>query len=264
MTMLKELQHQFLKQILGDKAPTIQQRIVKQGELSNDFRVSIYTNAYRMRLKECIETDHEILGIYLGDDLFDQMVEGYITHYPSQQTSLRYFAEQLPLFLAQAEPFKYHPVIAELAAFERNLLAAFDAADQIVSNQNDLACIAPEHWPKLIFKPHPSIRIFTAEHNSIEIWQALKQHISGHQLEIPTAIKLTPSKWLLWRNQDRLTEFKSMSPIETEVIQYILNIKSFADICQMLAEFYPSDVLEQNILNHMNMLIDNQLVTISA
>ncbi len=261
--MLKKLQHQFLKQILGDKTANMQQRIVNQGELSNDFRVSIYTNAYRMRLKECIETDHEVLGIYLGDALFDQMVEGYISEFPSHHTSLRYFSERLPLFLTQNKPFNEHPIIAELANFERNLLAAFDAADHPVSSQNDLACMAPEHWPSLIFQPHPSIRLFTTDYNSVETWQALKQHINGEQVEIPAATNVKQSIWLLWRNQDRLTEFKSLSPIENEIIQYILNKKSFADICQMLAEFYPAEVLEQNILKHVNMLIDNQLVSLA-
>jgi len=260
--MLKELQHQFLSQILGDTTANMQDRIVNQGKLSNDFRISIYTNAYRMRLRECMETDHEVLGIYLGDDLFDQMVDGYITQYPSKQTSLRYFCEQLPLFLAEAEPFKSHPVIAQLATFERTLLAAFDADDKKASSQTDLAQLAPEAWANLTFEPHPSIRIFNTEYNCVEIWQALKQHINGHQVDVPAPIKTSELTWLLWRNQERLTEFKSLTPIESEIIQYILNKKSFADMCQMLAEFYAADELEQNILNHVNMLIDNQLVTI--
>ncbi len=260
--MLKELQHQFLKQILGDESQNMQQRIVQQGALSNEFRLAIYANAYRMRFKECIETDHEVLGIYLGDDLFDQMVDGYINNFPSKHTSLRYFAEQLPVFLKQHEPFKQHPIIADLAEFERTLLAAFDAPDQIISGQNDLALIEPESWPHLIFKPHPSIRIFETNYNTIEIWQALKQHINGQQVEVPDAEEIR-SNWLLWRNQDRLTEFKSITPIENEIMQYVLDEKSFADICQMLAEFYPAEVLEQSILEHVNMLIDNQLVSLT-
>ncbi len=260
--MLKELQHQFIKQIMGDQTQNMQQRIVEQGELSNDFRLAIYSNAYRMRLKECIETDHEVLGIYLGDDLFDQMVDGYIDHHPSQQTSLRFFAEKLPTFLKKHEPFNQHPIIAELAEFERTLLAAFDAPDHPVSSQHDLTLIAAENWPNLIFKPHPSIRIFTTTHNSVETWQALKQHINGQRVEVPAAQPIQ-SAWLLWRNQDRLTEFRSLSPIENVIIQYVLNEKPFAEICQMLAEFYDAQDLEENILNHVNMLIDNQLVSLS-
>ena len=49
-----------------------------KGPLSVDQRLSIYRNAYQIRLKGVLETDHEILGRFLGDDLWHQMLDGYI------------------------------------------------------------------------------------------------------------------------------------------------------------------------------------------
>jgi len=82
-----------------------------------------------MRLREFIEVDHRVLGIYLGDDLFDLVAAEYVKQCPSSKTSLRHFADQLPGFLARTEPFSAHGQIPELARFERLLMTAFDAAE---------------------------------------------------------------------------------------------------------------------------------------
>ncbi len=258
--MLKDLQHRFLAQILGDKEQNFQQKIVKQGEISNDFRLQIYSNAYHSRLRECIETDHEVLGIYLGDDWFEQMVRGYIQKNPSNYTSLRHFADKLPEYLRLNEPFSDHPLIHELALFERTLLAAFDAKDTTAANREDLIALPPDRWPGLIMKLHPSARIMTTRYNTIEIWQALKMHIAGQDVDIPHAIETVETDWLIWRNQDRLTEFKSLNQAEHSLVSTLLAEQPFAEVCQLMATYYPPADLEVQILDHIYDLLDKQLI----
>lgn len=61
-------------------------------------RLSIYHNAYRIRLRGSIETDHPVLGIYLGDDGFEKMAAAFIHDNPSHVTSLRNFATRFRSF----------------------------------------------------------------------------------------------------------------------------------------------------------------------
>ena len=253
--MLKDLQNQFLGQIIGSPNCDISSLIEEHGAINKEQRIHIYTSAYRIRLKQCIESDHPVLGTYLGDELFDMMVDNYIDTYPSHNTSLRYFAEDLVKLLSERNPFKQHVIIAELASFERHLLSAFDAAEISVSGMDDLALIPVEKWPNLRFKLHPSVMIFTSQYNSIEIWQAIKQ-----DTVVPEAVKLSSHDWLIWRNSERLTEFKSITPFETEVISYMLNGKNFSDICEMLAEYYREDEIEQAILTHLMTLIQTDII----
>ena len=96
---LADLQHIFFDAIISQDE-TCQHQITQHGELTNQQRMSIYQNAYSARLKETIETDHELLGRYLGDNLFDEMVAGYIKAFPSGYRSLRHFCENLPKFLS--------------------------------------------------------------------------------------------------------------------------------------------------------------------
>ena len=58
-----------------------------------------------MRLREFIEVDHRVLGIYLRDDLFDLVAAEYVKHCPSSKTSLRHFADQLPGFFGTYRAF---------------------------------------------------------------------------------------------------------------------------------------------------------------
>ena len=155
---LHELQQQMMNYLTDDEL-SIAQQIEDHGDISRDVRLHIYKNAYQMRLKETIDNDHPLLGMYLGDDLFDQMVSGYIKAYPSNNTSLRHFADLLPSFLASHSPFNKYPIISELARFERLLMVAFDAADTERFTQETLLDIEHEQWPNLVFRFHPSVQI---------------------------------------------------------------------------------------------------------
>ena len=116
---LRQLQHAFMDYLNTGETASLQPQIVAQGKVATDTRMAIYRNAYRIRLTETIETDHEVLGLYLGDDLFDQMARGYIQQHPSTVPSLRDFCDALPAFLTQQMPFSEHPILADIAAFER-------------------------------------------------------------------------------------------------------------------------------------------------
>lgn len=224
---LKQLQSQMMQYLLHDDN-SINQQVVTQGDVSNNTRLNIYKNAYKVRLKEVIDNDHQILGLYLGDELFDEMVAGYIQNHPSNYRSLRHFADQLPLFLSSQTPFNQHPIISELAHFERLLLIAFDANDTTRMTFETLQSIAHQDWPDLTFQLHPSVQIAHFSWNTVESWQALKQQSS------PDTAITQNSIWLLWRNYERLTEFRSLNEEEYMLITMMLTGKSFAMMCDYL------------------------------
>lgn len=257
MPRLAELQQQFMQVLQGESPAQFVDYIVTQGRVSTLTRIDIYRNAYYQRLKESIEVDHEILGNYLGDDLFEQMVTGYIDAYPSQQTSLRYFSEQLPVFLANCPPFNDYPVLAELARFERYLLTAFDAPDTDIASTAMLGKIPTQDWPQLHFRLHPSVQRYQSDWNAVEIWQALKQ-----QQTPPTANKLQQS-WLIWRNSERLTEFSSLNVSEQMMLEGMIKGLNYADLCELLANQLPIEQVSENsvqcLVNWLNLGIISKL-----
>lgn len=254
---LASLQQKLINYLVDDDptaTTTIMEQIKDHGSITRDVRLHIYKNAYQVRLKETIENDHEMLGFFLGDDLFDQMVLGYINAYPSDNTSLRYFADKLPLFLANNAPFKDHPIISELAHFERLLMVAFDAADATRFTRDLLANTPPEQWPDLVFRFHPSVQLAHFHYNSVETWQALKQEQS------PEPAKEQHSDWLLWRNKDRLTQFRSLPEQEYNLITMILNGASFTALCDFLLEEVSEEQASQVALNYLLTWLDDGIL----
>ena len=80
----------------------------------------------------------------------------YVAAKPSHHPNLRWFSQGLPDFLKTTEPYSDHPILADLAALEKALNDAFDAADAPVLALADMAGFAPELWNTLKFQPHPS------------------------------------------------------------------------------------------------------------
>lgn len=245
---LAELQQTFIDYLIkGDQE--VMQYVTDQGKVDVITRLHIYSNAYQQRLRETIDSDHPMLGVYLGDDLFDQMVEGYIMHHPSNTHSLRYFADQLPTFL-QTSPYSDHLHIAELARFERRLLDVFDAPTTEAATLEHLHTLSSDSWPIMTLRFHPSVHVFECRWNSIEIWQALKQ-----EQVPPEAQPQTGCSWLLWRNQARLSEFTSLSQSQQAFLNAALQGKNFAEMCETLLQFSDEQEVSQLALETLTQWI---------
>lgn len=246
MSDLAKLQQQFVAFLQGQSSdfPAL---IGDQLPVPTQTRLNIYQNAYHMRLRETIDSDHPVLGTYLGDEFYDILVEQYIRLFPSKVKSLRYFCDSIPQLLAQQKPFSDHPILSPLAAFERILLSAFDAQDSSVIGIAQLANLPGEQWPALALEFHPSVRIFEEDINAVETWQALKGEIAP---PAPTPRELA-IYWLVWRNQERLTEFRHLPPAELVLIRHFQHGGDFQDGCELLSEYFPVEEVPANAVQFL-------------
>lgn len=243
---LKKLQDDFMQYLLNPSQQSgeqFHQWVDEQSGLAASKRMQIYANGYVLRLRETIDTDHELLGLYLGDELFDKMVEGYVRAHPSTFRSLRQFADALPAYLAEDEFFSQYPQISELAAFERRLINSFDAADSEHATFETLQAIAPEQWPNICFRFHASVQIFRCQTNAVECWQALKQQQTPPEPEVGEL-----RTWLIWRGQERLTEFMSISPSQHALLLGFLQGNNFAEQCQSMLEWFTEEDAPMQVL----------------
>jgi hypothetical protein len=254
MPGLADLQTRFVD-FLSGKSGLITGSVADQGSIDTETRLNIYRNAYQIRLRQVLETDHEMLGIYLGDDLFEKMANGYIKTHPSNFTSLRHFGERLPEYLKQAEPFNEHPIISELALFERRLLDVFDAADAERAPLSALKEIPPDDWPRMQLRFHPSTQLFTAGWNSIESWKALK---AGQ--DPPAAQLQGHAHWLLWRGDDLLSEFRPVDKDEFSLLSLAIEGNSFAALCESLLSRHDEDRIGAISLNYLSRWFEQGII----
>ncbi len=251
---LQALEQAFLDYLLTGDPDILAPHVAVKGKSSVDTKLQIYNNAYKMRFREAIDTNHELLGLYLGDELFEAMVDGYVVKHPSRYTSLRDYTSHLPDFLRNNAPFSAHPILAEFANFERLLLDVFDALDAVSISIEDIRMLPAENWPEMRLRLHPSVQLFAAEWNSVESWQCLRAGVS------PGAANSQPeSYWLLWRGLDRLSEFRSMTADEYALIQAIVHGDDFANMCELLTQWHTEEA-PVAFINYLNNWISNGMV----
>ncbi len=205
-------------------------QVEDNGNIDINTRLGIYQNAYKIRLQETIDTDHNVLGMYLGGELYDLMMTEYISCNPSQQFSLRHFSQQLPHFLSVQSPFNDHPQLFELARFEQRLLNAFDAPDSERASFEALKELPPQDWPELKLRFHPSVQLLENNWNVVEIYKALKEN------QVPPDPVHEENNWLLWRNSENLTEFRPINEVAYTMLVDFQKGSNFSQVCQSLLE----------------------------
>jgi len=231
---LAALQQAFLDDLTG-AGDALATCVVDEGAITLANRLDIYRNAYNVRFVEALANDHEMLQRYIGEQAFSELVQEYVTEHPSTVPSLRFFGDQLPQFLVTNERYGGLPLLAELASFERALLDVFDAPDADHLGLDHLQNVPPDRWPEIKFSFHPSIRFFGVQHNCVEVWQAMKQEIE------PPIAQSQEATWLLWRNPDRLSEFRSLSSDEAAALQLATDDSPFSEICEAMLAWLPVD-----------------------
>lgn len=250
---LAELQRDFLADMRG-VAPDAALAHLARGGIPAATGIAIYRNAYAARLREALENDHPVLGRYLGDALWARMCDGYIAAHPSRVQSLRHYGESLPEHLADVEPFCASPQLAELARLERRLLDCFDAADADRADWRKLSAMPDADWPGLRLRFHPSVQYLQHAWNSIEIWNALK-----HDGEPPTAAPEI-SDWLLWRDDERITRFRSMAFDESLAMRHFLHGGDFAGACDALLETHSPEAVPGVAIALLRQWCDESLI----
>jgi hypothetical protein len=188
-----------------------------------------------------------VLGAYLGDERWETLCSGYIDAHPSRVRSLRDFGNALPAYLGEAESFRVHPQLGELARFERALLDSFDAADDPRADWAQLQAIPPDQWPALRMRLHRSVRVHRARHASVAIWQAIKAEQTPPAYSgIEDAVD-----WVLWRDEDGVGRFRSLERERAAAFDCCRHGGSFAELCELLAIAHPAEDVPARVLGHL-------------
>ena len=200
-------------------------------ELSSEFRLGIYANAYVARLLEVLENDYPVIRMLLGEDAFYELAQTYIRHYPSTYTSLRWFGQHLVEFLQEVAAYHKTPWLAEMAEFEWTLVDAFNASDQRSITEHDIAQVPPDQWSNLSFIFHSAVFSVTYQWNILPIWQA---HKAGNPLPEPYPLTQTET-CLIWR-ENLKTLFRTLESDEAHMFATALQGANFSQLCEQLSQ----------------------------
>ncbi|MBV2092620.1 MAG: DNA-binding domain-containing protein [Candidatus Thiodiazotropha sp. (ex Ctena orbiculata)] len=233
MMHLSELQSRFQSFILCPENGEEISWVGGTEQVPSRFRLSVYANAYVLRLKEVLETDYPAVNRAIGDDRFGLLAERYIRQHPSRFFSLRDFGARFAAYLGEQIDIEASlrdlAWLPELAQFEWTLGLAFDSADATLLDEQDMASIPADAWPALQFEFCPSVHRIDLEWNIPVMWKSL----TADPPETVEALR-TPGSWLVWR-QNLVTRFRSLDEDERLIFDLLYRQGSFNDGCEILA-----------------------------
>jgi hypothetical protein len=235
---LAELQQRFQTFIL-DGTQGIERSVVGTKRVPVDTRLSIYSNAYRARLAEALESNYPVLAKLLGEGQFNDLAQAYAQRHRSAHFSIRWYGDRLAALLEAQEPYRQQPLLADLARWEWNMTLAFDAADAAPLQKKHLAELSAGAWAGLCFKPHPSLRLLCLGSDAPVVWRALNRDEAPPPESLgacaTVGTETEKSHWVIWR-RGLDTFFRSLDPLEAAALQAAARGDSFGAICEGLAE----------------------------
>ena len=217
--------------------------------------LGLYRDDYILRLIEFAQNDHEQLRAYLGDDAFEEMARAYAAAYPSRYRNAKDFCAHVPQFLAEAEPYRQHPELGELAALEKALNDAFFAKSEAPIAVSALAAFAPEEWTSLRFTPHASARTLDLATNAAGIWSALKR--GG---EPPLGETLAARQHVLVFRRD-VPEFRVLGEEEAMLWDEAASGVRFGVLCEMAATYAAPDDAAMRVAGYLQGWIASELLS---
>lgn len=256
MMDLKLLQQQFMSHLLGQPSE-VEKTIQSTKMMTAHDRLHIYAYAYRMRLKEALQTDFEKLHTYIGDEQFDALMDRYIDTYPSHTTSLRYFSTDLPTLLEQESPYNQFPEVVELAQIEQTFASSFDADDAPCLTLESFASI-PEHaWPSLQLSFQPSLQILGCHSNAFAIWKA----VSAEDTPPEKQIKEEPDFWVVWRRPDLITHYRPLHQAEHVALTAMMAGATFADLCEHMLAYFSEQETPMKAIGFLQSWVQEEMLS---
>lgn len=253
MNALHKLQHEFLGYLLDNSSSDIIERIESSPQRSAEQRMTYYGVGYVLRLKEALSTDYERLHGYLGDELFENLMQQYIDRYPSQHPSLRYFGQHMPTLVEQLEPFDQLPEVAEITRIEQAFANSFDAADRPCVSVNELATLEPEAWASFTLNFHGAVQLLAQKTNSFQIWKALSNE------ETPPQKENSDTTWLIWR-QNLVSRYRALEKPELAALTIAMSAGSFSDVCEGLLEYFSEEETPMRAVGYLQQWMNDQMV----
>ncbi len=227
---LARLQSDFQAYLIdAEKGEAFKQSIVNDAKVGVKKRLSIYADAYRLRIIEALANSYPKLKALLGDDLFDVTARSYIDFHPSTYRNMRWVGDKMQIHLIKTLP--QHPIAAEMAAFEWALSLAFDAEDVPVLQLQDLATLAPEDWADLQLTFHPSVQLLPLKWNVLLVWQALDVD------ETPPVPAQINESCLVWRTE-MSSHYQSLDKDEEDALKLLATGATFGKFCSSLESIY--------------------------
>lgn len=238
----------------SDLGGQLAQTVCGDGPLDAVQRLDIYANMYFFRLLDVVKDAYPATAAVTGAAGFHNVMTDYLLAHPPAHYSVRYAGAQLPEFLGTHAVATAHPVLPELARFERALADAFDADDAPSLDGAVLAGIPPAVWGSLRLVLHPSVRLQRAR------WpvHVIRERVDAG--EPPVTPGRAEVHLCVWRDGLEV-RYRTLAAAEWRALEALGEGRDFATACSDAAENLDNDVAAAMLVRALASWLRMGLVT---
>ena len=256
MKHLALLQREFQTHVLHEPAQgEFASRVVGSPQSSGHERLGVYAHAYRARLIEILGNDFIGLRALVDESEFDALCRHYVAETPSHVYNARWYGARLALFLRVTAPWSASPALSEMAELDWAIGLSFDAVDEAVVSESDVAAIDPSEWPDMRCRLTASVRRLFNNWNVGDIRRAIDRGETPPPLQ-----KLrVPQSWIVSR-QEHTVRYRQAEGDESDALDGVERGLSFAELCEQLCEWHSPDVVAMRVATLFKAWIGNQWI----
>jgi hypothetical protein len=199
MHSLRELQRGVMRAVL-DAEPQLAAPLIASGGIAAGGTLGIYANTARSNFIESLIASFPVIRRLVGEDYFQQVARGFHAHHPSLSGDLQFAGAMFAQYLAQLHGADDYRYLSEVARLEWLIQETLLAADHPRFDLAKLQTVAPAGYDALVFRLHPSVRLFASEFPCVAIWQANSGDAEPPAIDLRTG----PDRTLLTRDRGRL------------------------------------------------------------
>ena len=190
---LPNLQRALRRSLIEHRDDDALSHIVADG-LAPAERLDIYRNTFSRVLTAALRLSFPaVLGL-VGEGFFEAAARIYIAHEPPRTACLDDYGVGVPAFLAQFEPAKSLPYLADVARLEWAVNRALHSKDAPPLSADRLALLAGSNGSRAAFVPHPALTLVRSEYPVDTIWRAV---LDGDDGELRAVDLSCGGVWLL-------------------------------------------------------------------
>jgi hypothetical protein len=153
-----------------EKTPSVLPLIATDPPLSVEHRLGIYSDAYFLRLLECLETDFPATRRLIGPERFAELAADFLQRHPSTSPNVSDLGAQLPSFLQTHSLTTSFPYITELATLEWGVLESIYSERLSDLDPGEFSRLPTAGWPSARFHLDPSVRFFSFAWEVDRLW----------------------------------------------------------------------------------------------
>ena len=133
-------------------------------------RFAVYRNNVVVGLAGALEARFPATRKIVGEDFFNGAAKLFAAAQPPRSPLMLFYGDAFPTFLADFEPAREVPYLADVARLEAARTRAYHAADANPLTRTALSGSLPEAMAGMRFILHPSVDIVASDYPVVAIW----------------------------------------------------------------------------------------------